>query len=342
MQKNNKRNRKEVRRVRRSFMEGKENINDELTEDENGFDDFSSEETTEPEEEIYQEAKRTYAEKRALTIQDKLKNLSDRIKKEPPKTILGMKLAIVRLNRLQNMVDRMILKNNTKVLAQQKTYNAYDTYSKKQYGIMDKISDLEFERENILRQLRNLEHLDPSNDNSIFTENKKKITKNMPKGYKQKEPVETTRKPSTKVSIAIQQLEEQLAGLEKEIENNNRQLMENDKEYSMRIAEIENDSKKDLAIIQPNIFKRISKFFKDKINKFNQWRKQRKEKATEELHQRVEATEGSSKREILLSKVDSGMSLEKQNRIAQDLKKELEERAGEQQENVEERTGNDN
>lgn len=274
-------------------------------------------------EEDQEKPKMTFSEKRAMSAQDKLRDLREKISENSPKTILGKKLAMARLNRLQNMVDKRILKNNIKAMAKSDEYSMADKYNESQQSLMDEISDLSLDREDIIRELRRLDRFDPNSNKSIFAEQQKKMAKSMPKGYK------ATRSENSNARVIDQkrQLENKLREIDQKIENIDNMMRKNDELYKDNIAEIKANKKESLAVVKsPNIFKRIKDFFNKKVEQFKAWREDQRNKAGEELSDTVANTEKSSKREMFLKSNASNISLEEQAKYSQEIQEELEAR----------------
>lgn len=272
-------------------------------------------------EEGQEKPKMTFSEKRAISVQDKLKNLREKVSENPPKTILGKKLVIARLNRLQNMVDKRILKNNIKSMAKSEEYAMADTYNKSQQSWMDEISNLSLDREDILRELRRLDRFDPNSSKSIFAERQEKMAKNMPKGYK------ATRNENSNARVVEQkrQLENKLREIDEKIEEYYNEMRKNDESYEKKRVEIKENKKESLAIVKsPNIFKRIKNFFNKKVEQFKVWKEEQRNKAGEELTDVVANTEKSSKREMLFDSIAVDIPLEEQARYSQEIQEELE------------------
>lgn len=265
----------------------------------------------------------TFSEKRTLSLQDKLLNLREKVSENPPKTVIGRKLATARLNRLSNMVDKRILKNNIKSMAKSEEYATADAYNKSQQVLMEEISDLSLDREDILRELRRLDRFDPNSSKSMFAKQQKKMAKNMPKGYKYK----TNENTNTRVIEQQRQLRARIEEIEKEIAKRQELMEKNDEKYKGYRAEIKASKKESLAVVKsPNIFKRIKNFFNKKVEQFKAWREEQRNKTGEELSNAVANTEKSSKRKIFLESNASNISLEDQAKYSQEIQEELEER----------------
>lgn len=284
-------------------------------------------------------AKKTFGEKRTISVQEKLKTLSEKYNSNPPRTVIGNKLAKIRLDRLSNIVDRRILVNNRKNLERLNEYSIYSEYFNSEQTVKGIISDLMFKKEGILRQIQELRYLDPNSKGSIFSENDKIIQKNMPKGYK---PAENEQQASNgEIANRIKILEDRLEEIERLLDENYLSLENNHEIYNQKISESKAELKQDLATIRPNflkkagtLFRNIGSFFKDKKDKFVEWRKQRKENATGELRSTIDANTGSSKK-VMLSSLLTEYSLEEQNRFAKETQKELAERQDESEEKPE-------
>ena len=289
---------------------------------------------------IENSAKKTFGEKHTMSVQEKLKTLSEKYNSNPPKTVIGSKLAKARLDRLSNIVDRRILVNNRKNLERLNEYSIYSEYFNSEQTVKGIISDLMFKKEGILRQIQELRYLDPNSKDSIFSQSDKIIQKNMPKGYK---PAENEQQASNgEITNRIKMLEDRLEEIERLLDENYLSLENNHEIYNQKISESKAELKQDLATIKPNflkkagtLFRNIGSFFKDKKDKFVEWRKQRKENATGELRSTIDANTGSSKK-VMLSSLLTEYSLEEQNRFAKETQKELAERQGESEEKPEE------
>lgn len=287
------------------------------------YKEIELEEDKETELEEDKDPKMTFSEKRAMSAQDKLKNLREKVSENPPKTTLGRKLAVARLNRLQNMVDKRILKNNAKAQAKKEEYAMADAYNKTQQNVINKISDLSLEREDILRELRGLDRFDPNSSKSMFAKQQKKMAKSMPKGYK----ATRNENNNAKVIDRKRSLESKLKIIDQEIEGYENTMASNDKAYKNNRAEIKADKKKNLAVIKsPNIFKRIKNFFNKKVEQFRTWKKEQRDKAGKELSDKVANTEESSMREMFLESNASNISLEDQAKYSQMIQEKLEAR----------------
>lgn len=300
-----------------------EEVKEEINPTEKEWEDvWSNDPEKEPEiEEDQEKPKMTFSEKRAMSVQDKLKDLREKISENPPKTILGKKLAVTRLNRLQNMVDKRILKNNIKTMAKSQEYSIADEYNESQQSLMDEISDLSLDREELLRELRRVERFDPRSSKSIFASQQKKMAKNMPKGYKYK----TNENTNTRVIEQQRQLRDRIEEIEKEIAKRQELMEKNDEKYKGYRAEIKASKKESLAVVKsPNIFKRIKAFFDKKVEQFNAWREEKRSKTGEELSNAVANTEKSSMRKMFLESNASNISLEDQAKHSQEIQEKFE------------------
>ena len=262
--------------------------------------------------------KETRDEKKFNRLKTKLENLRIKLEANPPKSIIGKKLAMARLNRLSNMVDKLHLKNSLIQLSKIDEKENYKRYYNAQQSIMEDISDLEYERESVLRSIDRLYRYIPSGRKSMFAEQQKTVAKNMPKGYKLKSNENVQDK--TNARKQMQQLEARLEEIEREIEEKENTLESNDEIYKAYKEELKEELKSDLAMVSPNIFTRVKNFFVSKIEQFRAWREQRKEKANQDFSEALKNSETSSLRESV--KVDS-LTPEAQAEYAKKIQEEL-------------------
>ena len=267
--------------------------------------------------------KMTFSEKRTISIQEKLKELREKISENPPKTLLGKKIANAKLTRLQSIVDKRILKNNIKTIYESKQYNQAERYYNAQQGHMDRISDLSLEKEDILRELGRLDRFDPNSRKSEFAKQQKKIAKQMPKGYK------ATRSGNSNAKVVDKKREllQRLNKIEEELELRNKLIKENDEIMKNNKAELKADKKQDLAMVRKTgIFAKIKSFFKQKVEQFKEWRENKNTQASQKLSDTLENTKESTAREMFLKSNASNISLEDQKQYSQQIQEQLNER----------------
>ena len=290
-------------------------------------------------------------EKTTKRLQEKLEKLAEEIEKNPPETIIGKKLMNLKLNLLKNMIDRRILINNARISEQLGEFSSYKEYAGEQDRLMSTISSLEYKKMNLLKRLENLEKIIPGGKNSIFEENKKRLNKNMPKGYRDDSEVSQDKSEESQdnpqVTAEINSLKKELEGIEKELEEKNAALETSHGEYERAIKEKKAELKKDLAVIKPKLFERIKKFFNEKINQFKEWRQQRIEEADKNLKGAMdEAKETSGKnglREELAKQMEENpnMTLEAQARFAKEAVAKQQQKQQQERSNDQKTTGED-
>ena len=271
------------------------------------------------------ESKVTFSEKRTLSLQEKLENLRIKFAEKPPKTVIGKKLAIARLDRLSNMIDRRININNVKNIYKNTEYSLYDNYLENSQDLLASLSDLTFSKENILRQIQRLEQLDPTSKNSMFAQRQEQIEKNAPKGYKPKVKDIENQKDinNSKVGIEIQKLQKQLQIIEGEITSKNDMLDYANNSYLEDIEKNKSNFKKDLAVVKPNLFKRVMNFIKRKAENYRNRRAEKREKVQDKLDSTIENAEGTSQRDMMLSELASEYSQEEQAKFAAELREKM-------------------
>ena len=282
------------------------------------------EEEIESEETENTETKIKLSEHYILSAQEKLIKLREKFEKNPPKTSLGKKIASTKLNILKTNIDRAIIKNNLKTLAEKGLHSRYQDYTEALNVLEEQIANLELDTKHMETEIERLDNLNPSSKKSIFAKDNKRKLKNMPKGYK------------TNVAERNEDEETKRAELSKAVQENKKLIA--DKKalmldlhtlYEQEKAKQNESLRKDLAVIKPNVFKQIGKFLREKVQQFNEWRIRKNKEAQLKLEESVKGSEGSTKRKVMLEDLASVYTPEEQNEFASETYKLIEEKKNE-------------
>lgn len=285
--------------------------------------DGSKPETVASELENDNEPKVNSSEKRTLRLQEKLEKLRNKFEEKPPKSVFGKKLAVARLDRLSNMVDKRININNVKNISKSTEYSLYDQYLESSQDLLASLSDLTFSKENILRQIQRLEQLDSTGKNSMFAQRQEQIQKNTPKGYKPKESHKQLNNNNSKVALEIKKMQQELKLIEDEITAKNEMLDIKNERYLEDVEKTKESLKNELAVVKPSIFKRFKDFIKRKAENYRNKRAEKREKAQESLDSSMKTAEGTSKREVMISSLAGDYTLEEQAKYSAELQEKL-------------------
>lgn len=275
------------------------------------------------------------SEQHVLSAQEKLTKLREKFKENPPKTLLGKKIAITKLNRLKANIDRAIIKNNLKILSERGLYSKYESYAETLNVLEEQIANLEADTKRMETEVKRLDNLDPLSKKSIFAKDNKRVRKNMPKGYKanvgEKDGEEDKR---LELNKAVQENK-------KLIDDKKALITELHKTYEIQKAKEKKNLKKDLVVVKPNIFKKIGKFLKEKRQQFNEWRVRKNGESQLKLEEMVKESEGSTKRKMMFEDLSSGYTQEEQNTFARETNELIKENKN-KDELSEKELGNDN
>ena len=282
------------------------------------------EEEIESEETENTETKIKLSEHYILSAQEKLIKLREKFEKNPPKTSLGKKIASTKLNILKTNIDRAIIKNNLKTLAEKGLHSRYQDYTEALNVLEEQIANLELDTKNMETEIERLDNLNPSSKKSIFAKDNKRKLKNMPKGYKttgteRKEDEESKRE---ELSKAVQENKKLIA-------DKKALMLDLHTLYEQEKAKQAESLRKDLAVIKPNVFKQIGKFLREKVQQFNEWRIRKNKEAQLKLEESVKGSEGSTKRKVMLEDLASVYTPEEQNEFASETYKLIEEKKNE-------------
>lgn len=267
-------------------------------------------------EEIVEEGqshKKSHVEKKTLSMREKLLSLKEQLKNNPPKSMLGKKLAMARINRLENMMNRQIAKlaqkrniEAKKGIASEKEIEEYEAYVQRDEAIRDEIGKVSLSKEEIIRKISILKGYDPSTNKYIYSEDDNRINKNAPKGYQPKVKEESNNDEYNILYIQLEEIENSIREL-KDAQNKNHEQYEEARNLRKEAM------KKDLAVVKPNIFKRIKAFIQDKKEKFNNWIQEKRTETENKYNATVSKVEKNDvKRDEMLGSLHSGLSLEEQ------------------------------
>lgn len=264
--------------------------------------------------------KKNISEKITLSAQSKLSKLSKKMEERPPKTQIGKRIALTKLNFLENTINKRIDRESVKNMCNAQKNNIYAKYDSIDISLANQISDLDYRANQIAKELRSLDKFDP---NLMFENDNKRKNKYMPKGYEPK-PKESSPIDFGETTEVGKRKEELLKKLE-EIEKIQEQLRE-EKEKNLESLEnemeaIENDKDNYLSEIKsPNVFKKIGKFFKEKYAQYKEKKQARKDKIDEKFGETVTNASKTSERETW--KLD--MPLEEQRKISEEIQERIE------------------
>jgi chromosome segregation ATPase len=208
-----------------------------------------------------QDKKENFEQNRYESVTEKLNKLTEKIKENPPKTILGKKLLQTKISRLNNIIDRKITKYAIKQYSETNEINEFKKFDLKTDEIQNNNSDLLYEKESILRYLKQIEELMPENRYNKYNQNKEKEA---PKGYKK--PDNKVDLESTRLGRDRANLRERLNEVETQIAKNESDMEQLMQEYKEAKEQRNKQKKNQLAVVKPNIFKKIRNFFENKKN----------------------------------------------------------------------------
>lgn len=277
-----------------------------------------------------EEEKKNISERITSTMQGKLTKLAERIKENPPKTQIGKRIVMARLNMLDNIVkirlDRSIVKNANNV-EKFEVYDKYDSIDKK---LAAQITNLSREAEKVMREITRLrEKYDPQ---TVFKDDEDRKAKLRPKGYIPKEQEEDSQ---VKTALDEEQeiLETRLKELDLRIQELREQKEGNLSEMEEEMKGLETKGKEDLKILRKsnlpairrtNITEKIGNFFKEKYNQYKEWKQRRKENVDNKFSETVDKVgENNEMREDLKKGVPT---LEEQRENAKKIMEEAKER----------------
>jgi hypothetical protein len=238
-----------------------------------------------------QDKKENFEQNRYESVTEKLNKLTEKIKENPPKTILGKKLLQTKISRLNNIIDRKITKYAIKQYSETNEINEFKKFDLKTDEIQNNNSDLLYEKESILRYLKQIEELMPENRYNKYNQNKEKEA---PKGYKK--PDNKVDLESTRLGRDRANLRERLNEVETQIAKNESDMEQLMQEYKEAKEQRNKQKKNQLAVVKPNIFKKIRNFFENKKEQFKNWRENKNKIADEKL-QKVAQTSSEKTRE---------------------------------------------
>lgn len=224
--------------------------------------------------------KKSMDERIASFGKNKIEALKKKIQEKPPKTQIGKRINLVKLNFLENSVNKRLDRESIKNMYNAKGNEIYQEFDNKDVDLGRSISELDYHADEIARRLRKLDKYDP---NLMFESDNKRKSKYMPKGYERKEePADS--KSTTVVEEEKARLLKELEEIEKEQNRLKEEKEQNLKELKVKMEEINKAQKTSLDKIKsPNVFKRIYSFFKEKYGQY----KERKQEKREMLDQKV-------------------------------------------------------
>lgn len=241
-----------------------------------------------------EEEKKNMSELITSTMEGKLTKLDERIKENPPKTQIGKRIVMARLNMLDSIVkirlDRSIVKNANNV----EKFEVYDKYDSMDKKLAAQITNLSREAEKVMREIRRLrEKYDPQ---KVFKDDEERKAKLRPKGYMPKEQKEDSQ-AKTALDKEQEMLEARLKELDLRIQELREQKEGNLSEMEEEMKGIETKGKEDLktlrksnlpTIRRTNIFEKIGNFFKEKYNQYKEWKQRRKENIDNKFSETVD------------------------------------------------------
>jgi len=290
-------------------------------------------------------------EKRVSATQDKLLKLQEKVNNNPPKTLIGKQLLLTRINRLSNVVDRKLLKIEAKNAAQIDSDHATDDYRDNTLSTMEEIAKVLLEKEDIEREIRDLERLDPRTG-SEFKKMRRDMERNTPRGYvPREERIGASQDESNTVEYVKPEKEsvigERIAALrtrQEELEIEEATLRENidliKEKYQEEIRSIKEQKKENLALVATHpvrdMVANTRGFFQGVGERFNKWNEERKEKKAEKLALADEklkeaATNPASAADKKDFRQDVKLSPEEEKKYAQEIQERFDKMKEEQQ-----------
>lgn len=291
----------------------------------------------------------TSSERKANNTKAKLLALRERIAENPPKTVLGKKWNMLKLEKLENKLDRQMLRvaaENSSQLGQEQEFDkAHDAIAEK--GI--ELSDLELQRDDIERELREVEKQLQGNEeimpDTLVQSDVDRLNQRRPKGTAPREgsiKKEPLRRPEVserteKLTGKKQEFEEKLKTVREKIAAKNKEIDQVHTNYDAEIEKIQMQEKENLALLKTHpikdFFNGVRGKFKQWGEKFNKWNETRKQKAADDLKEAVARTEGVTTVEVTLrDELRVNKTQEEQREYVENFQKKMDEMKKEQEE----------
>lgn len=262
--------------------------------------------------------KKSMDERIASFGKKKIENLKKRMEEKPPKTQIGKRINLVKLNFLQNSVNKRLDRESIKNIHDNEKSKVYEEYDNRDIELAKEISELDYHADEIARRLRKLEKYDPK---LMFESDNKRKSKYMPKGYGREEDSENSK--TTIVEEEKAKLLKELDEIEKEQDRLKAEKEKNLVELEKEMAEMDKVKNTYLAEMKsPNIFKRIQNFFKEKYAQYKEKKQEKRDKLDQKVSEVLTNANKTSERESW--KVD--MSPEEQAKAAQEMQESIEQR----------------
>ncbi len=271
------------------------------------------------------------SEMKMYRLMQKLEALQEKLQTDPPKTMTGKRLAMARLNRLENLVDMKILQNDIKVQQAVETRDLKEAYANQYKGLMREQTGLLRQKDMLLAQIHRLEVYDPRSNNFAFADKRNDFeSRVMTDGYRMQPEAEEL----TPEQQQIDDLYFQLDKIENEIEINNGRMDKYRDSFDEKLEEINQRAEERLAIAKPGLFTRIKNAITNRIDSIKQKREEKKERVANEYTDKVESSMGT-KREAFLKANAANLSLQDQAKLSQRIQEGMDTRGAQSQPEIE-------